>query len=202
MNLGTIETEVKARGFSDLSDTRLGYFINRAYHSLCELYNWPFLEATTTGTAPLTVSDLRTVLYVMDTTAGEELYGYDQRTVRERDPKLESTGSPEIFFLTGTDTINVWPANTDHTLTVRYIEVPADLATDSDTPVLPARYHYLLVDGAVLLAYGDSDSQENRAALQTFYDAEVRKMARALLDPNHFNPPEIAQARWYGDYGA
>lgn len=199
MNLTAMRTELAARGFDYLSDTRKDYFLNRAYHQLCEMEPWPFLRTTTSGTAPLTISDLRQIVYVTDSTNDTELEGIDERTVRDGDPDLSSAGTPELWFLTGSGTLNVYPANTSHTISVVYYKVPSDLASGADAPIAPARYHYLIVDGAAILAYRDSDNFEASRALKEDWAIEVEDMSNSLLSRNYQNPDTIVGSSdgWY-----
>lgn len=194
----TLKTELLARGFEDLDSTRQGYFINRAYQQLAEAYPWPFLRTTTTGTAPVTISDLRAIQYVVDSTNDFELSGVDERTVRDMDPDLAVTGTPELWWLSGSATLNVWPVNTTASLTVVYYKVPAEL-TGTDATLIPARYEYLIVDAAVILAYRNSDNLDAAIALQGDFDLNVQRMAETLLDRNFQNPDLIVSGGdgWY-----
>ena len=124
MNLLDLRTELYARGFDYLSSTRANYFINRAYSELCEEEDWPFLEATTSGTAPVSITDLRTIETVIDTTATRRLQPLDRRHILEDDYQLSTTGSPSCYYLTSCNTLAVYPANTTDTISERYWKVP------------------------------------------------------------------------------
>ena len=201
MDLQAIRDEVKARGFDYLSSTRLDYFINRAYNSIAGRANWPFLQATASGTSPLTISDLRQVLSVKGNTVGM-IRGEDARNVLERDPNLEVVGTPERWTLPGENTVTLWPASASETITVRYLKVPASLSASTDTPIIPARFHYALVDGAVLFALRDDDEHGQAMELRASWEADIREMKGALLDRNLYNPSSIIRTRGVDDYGA
>jgi hypothetical protein len=68
VTLSDLDAELRDRGFDYLSESRRHYLINRAYFEMCEEQDWPFLEATTSSTAPITITDLRTIESVVDTT--------------------------------------------------------------------------------------------------------------------------------------
>lgn len=184
MDLSALQTEVQARGFDFDSTTRLNYWINRAYHRICEREAWPFLETTTTGTAPLTISDLRAVLSVVDTTNQSVLTFEDYRTIREDDPTLAATGSPECWYQSATTTVAVYPASSV-SLSVAYIKTPTDLSSGTDTPVLPTRYHYLIVEGAVAYAYRDSDNFEAAQQTEDIFERGLLEASDSLLVPNY-----------------
>lgn len=189
MNLGTARSELQSRGFDYLSTSRCTILLNRAKNALEDFYPWPWLEATTTGTAPLTVSDLKQVLYVVDTTADRELVGFDRRTVRDLDSKLDDTGTPEFWWLSGETSLKVWPLNTTDSLSVDYIKFSAELSADSDTPLIPVRYHPVWVDFAVVEAYKDQDAYDKASALLDHLTRfDVPRMIQSLADRNLQNP--------------
>jgi hypothetical protein len=201
LTFATAKTELLARGFDDLDTTRQSYFINRGYQMVCNKYPWPFLEATTTGTSPLTISDLRQILYVIDTTNDQELIGIDQREIRGVDPDITSTGTPTHYYLTGTTTLTVWPPNTSVSLSVRYYKVPAAL-TGTDALLVPERYEYLVIDAAVILAYRDSDNFDAAGALKAEWEYEVGEMAKDLLSRNFGNADLVEITGLAGEWGA
>jgi hypothetical protein len=176
---------VLARGFDpDTSTTRLNYWINRAYHRICEREAWPFLETTTTGTAPLSITDLRAVLSVVDSTNESTLTYEDFRTIREDDPTLATSGTPYCWYQSAATTIAVYPTQAV-SLSVRYLKFPTDLSSGADTPVIPTRYQYLIVEGAVGYAYRDTDNYEAAQAVEEVFDRGVLEMGDTLLVPNY-----------------
>lgn len=190
MNLSQIRQEVQDRGFDFDAAARIDRWINRAYQRINDRHAWPFLETTTTGAAPLTISDIRNVLSVIDTTNELPLEWEDQRSIRERDPTLNNSGNPESWYLDGSQ-LKVYPANTTNSLSVIYLKVPAELTADADTPIFAARYHYVLVDGAVSFAYKDTDNFEAWDAMKAEFEEGLQEMANILLVPNYDTPAEI-----------
>lgn len=191
MTFAELQDEFKDRGYHYVDPARYKRWLNQAYLELCESDDWPFLETETSSTAPLTISDLRQVLYVYDSTNDNALTGRDQRTMHERDPDLTATGNPENWYLEGTDTLNVWPPNTDVTIQVRYLEVPDEMSDDSDEPVVPSRFQNLIVDGAVIRALRNSEEYERAQILRNDWDLGVMRMAASLMDRNRQNPDTI-----------
>jgi hypothetical protein len=189
VNLLEIRTEIEGRGFDEVGSARIDRWINRAYQRICDREAWPFLETTTTGAAPLTISDVRAVLSVIDTTKDYVLEWDDERTIRERDPSLAATGNPDSYYLDGSD-IKVFPIATND-LSVRYIKFPDELTDDSHEPVVPSRYHYVIVDFAVCEAYKDSDNLEAWQILRDDVEEQLAEMANTLLVPNFSNPAQV-----------
>lgn len=198
MNLTAIQTEVQARGFDYASTTRLNYWINRAYHRICEADDWTWLRTTTTGSAPLTISDLRTVLSVVDTTTQSVLTGLDERTIIDQvDPILTTTGTPAYFYRTSDTQLSVYPANTSDTLKVTYIKVPTDLSAGADTPVVPTRYHYAIIDGAVVEALKDSDNIAEAGPIEAAFQDAIREMQITYAFNHHGPDYQVAAPQDY-----
>ena len=194
MNLGTARTEFQARGFDYLSSTRCNAYLNRSLAALSVEAAWPWLESTTSGTAPVTVSDLRAVLSVVDTTTSTELQPADRRNLIGMYTTLTTTGSPAYWYRSSLTAISVYPANTSDTISVRYIAHEAELTSDSSSPSLPSRHHNVWVDRAVYEAYVDSDNFESAAMLKQKIDVEVFEMKRQYMVPN-FDMPWLVQSR-------
>lgn len=193
----TLAAEFAARGYDYLDNTRVSRYLNRAYLALCDEYPWPFLETEITAqTPPVTISDLDQILYVADATTGTELYGDDQRTISIADPGRTNTGTATAWYLTGGNVLNVYPADTNASLTIRYIQVPDEIA-GSDEPLVPNRYRNLITDYAVYLALKDNDEFDSAMSAKTLWDAEVLKMYARLSGQNMQNPDSIVASSTY-----
>src|SRR4051812_33142933 len=120
MTLATMRTEFKARGFDHVSDARANSFLNQAYTQLAEALDWPFLETTASGPAPLTITDLRAVLYVYDSTNKQMLGGFDNSMLADvSSGDLTTVGTPSSYWIDGTTVVKVQPPNSGVTLSVR-----------------------------------------------------------------------------------
>lgn len=194
-------TELYGRGFDYLSQdaggvTRAKRWINQAYHELCEAEPWPFLADTVTGTAPLEIADLSHVLYVVDSTNESRLVRVDPRTLTEEDTDLTTTGTPTHWYMDGDD-VTVFPvASVD--LSVRYIVTPPDLEADDDECLVPKRYSNLIVDGACVMAYRDSDNFQAAVEVRNEWEKGVERMRRTLLVENYGEPAQIGSEWWGG----
>lgn len=183
MTLAELRTEVEERGFNHKSSARINLWINRAYKRICTRYPWFFLETTTTGSSPLTISDLRSVLSVVDTTNDSPLYYEDFRTIRDWDPELSANGAPSCWYLSAPTVIATYPTQAVD-LSVRYVKAASDLSADADEPLIPEDFHYVIVDGAVGFAYRDSDNFDAAAAVDAEFEKGLQEMVDVLLTPN------------------
>lgn len=159
-------------------------WVNQAYQEICDLEDWPFLETTATGTAPLTVADLGEVESVLDATSKTKLEQADWRSLTDTYADLTITGAAVFFYITAGSVINVFPANTTVTLSVRYYKNPADLANALDTPVVPAAFHDVILLGAFRRAYLEDGAGADYQMVAAEFDRRVNVMRTALLvDP-------------------
>lgn len=179
VNFEELANEVFARGFSYLNRTEAGRdrvrrWVNQAYASLCEIYPWPFLETEQTGVPPLVLSDLRLVLSVRDAVTHSKLEPITTRDVFDE----TLVGTPGWYYLQDT-TLHTYPVGTGQ-ISVRYIFIPAVLTGTAD-PVVPERFHDIIVDWAVHKGYKDADQFERAAALRAEIDRDLMAMAASLM---------------------
>lgn len=190
MTFKEIYEEVAQRGFTELATepeqlTRLKRWVNQSYREITDMAQWPFLEATKEGTAPVTVADLAHVLSVTNKTVDETLDYLDRRTVVDVDPALNDTGIAEYWYREGETSVRVYPLDTSSTLVVRYLKLPAELSADGDVPLIPAAYHDLIVDGAVVRAFKNRDEYQAAQFIRQEWERGVRQMKHTLLKPNY-----------------
>lgn len=194
VNLTALIAEVRARGFNDSSawpDARITAWLNAAYQlDICEDADWLFLRASAAGTAPLTVEDLRTVESVVDSTNRNKLRPANRRDLTEMDPTLVTSATPEFYYFSSQTQVSVYPANATVTLEVRYWRSPAALASGTDSPVVPDRFHLAIVDYAVARASADSNQYDQVEAARSEGDRAVALMRATLLDPQADRPSE------------
>lgn len=174
-----LKAELAAEGYDYLSDTRQGYFINEAYAALCDEEFWPFLEASSSGAAPLTISDLKTVESVRDTVQNRMLDHRERIVLQENFTDLTITGSPRYYYVTGGTVVRTYPVG--GTLAVNYWKTPTLMSTGSDTPLVPQRFRRLLLDYAVREAAMDNNDLDDVAAVQAKIDRRLQVMREALL---------------------
>lgn len=172
--LGDGRAELEARGYSRFTDARLNQWLDNARLRFEDYpFDWPWLKATTTGTAPLTISDLRRVRSVADSTSQYPLDMVDAEDISDfASTNLALTGRPVYWYLTSDTVLTTYPVGTV-TLSVRYIKFSPALTADGNSPLIPAQYRMTWVDLAEcdVLRYGVKD-----AATASSMEAEV--MAR------------------------
>lgn len=204
MTFAQLLTEFYARGFDYLNDggageVRAKRFINQAYRDICEMDDWPYLTVTTTGTAPLTISDLGTIESIVDEGENRVISPADRRTLVETYPDLTLTGSAQFYYMTGASTIATYPVSSS-TLRVRYWRVVSDLDATTDQPAIPARYQYAIIEYACMRAYTDSDNPEMAQYCRAEGDRLVQMMRERLLYPQHQQPDVISVYNYSTDY--
>lgn len=173
-----LKAELADRGFSSLSDTRLGRYVNDGYLELAEAELWPFRLATASGTAPLTVSDLGVVESVTETSTPMRLGFLSRQTLSDTYVDLTRTGQPQYVYVDN-GAVRTYPVG--GTLSVRYYKVPAELSSGSDAPIVPARYQSAIVDFASRRAFEDANNTEQAEATQRECDRWLDRMRKNLL---------------------
>jgi hypothetical protein len=178
-----LQTEFYARGYDYLNDggtgaTRAKAWLNQAYLELCEEDLWPFLLTTSTGAAPLTIADVRTIYTVVDTAANNVLAPAQEDELIDTYTTLTTTGTPLWFYMSDTS-VKVYPVG--GTLSVRYWKVPAELSANNDVAVVPPRFCNLVVDGAVRRSCNDNDDANGARQTEDERQRGLDLMRRSLL---------------------
>lgn len=171
-----MQTEVLARGFDYLDTTRVKRFINDAAHAIDDVEPWIYLQAVTTGTAPVTVADLGRIESVVDVANLHSLTYLDRRDLTDTYGDITRAGRPEYYVITGGTSVTTYPTSTSTVLTVRYLKVPADLSANGDVPAMPDRFRMAIVERAVAQAYRDVSNWEGAAQAQAASDLIVQRM--------------------------
>lgn len=188
-----LQTEFYSRGPEYLEDdapgqTRAKRWLNTAYHDICERYPWPFLRVTVDDTAPMNLTDVRTVTSVFDMTGGYPLWfleDVEDLTTLGFDATL--IGTPTHCYL-DQDTLNTYPLNTSDDLKIRYVAVEDDMVADADVPVIPSRFTSAIVDGALMWSQKDNDAYGKYQSLSQLFEAAIGQMAQSLMYRNGANP--------------
>lgn len=186
MNFSELKTELAARGFDYLSDTRLGRYINFACVEVDEPEDgmlWPYREASVTGVPPIAIADLGVVEMVTNATTNCPITPADYRTLVERHGDLSTAGTPCHWYTgtpAGVQELATYPVSTA-SINVQYYRVPPTLVSDGDIPLAPVRFHNVYVDVAVRMAYRDSDNHQEAALLQAEIDKTLNRMRMAML---------------------
>lgn len=195
--LSTLRAELEDRGFNYLTTARIDRYINRAYNELCEAADWPFLQASQSGTSPQTITDVRQVLTVRDTTNNNSLDYWDRRILQRsvQEDLTTDTGSPYAWYWDSDGVVRSYPENSGVTLEIIYLKTPSLLVNTDDEVIVPDRYAYIIVDGAARKAYQDSDNFEAAGAIQQEWNLQVEQMRMNLMYRNLDSPTLVERRR-------
>jgi len=134
-------------------------------------------------------SDLDRIVDLRQARTDTKLGAIDIRTFDRYLPDPTATGDPLYYYLSGLDVANgYWqiglypiPTTTEN-VQVRYLKIPADLSAESDLPVIPEKFHDILVYGALYM-FGHPYIDDNR------YKLAVERYTNLLEEMKlNFNP--------------
>lgn len=195
MDYAALKTELAARGFDYLSDTRRGQYINWGLNELISVDLWPFRLVVQSAALPLVMDDpLAIIAEVHITAERRSLLAIDRASLADMFADLTTTGTASYYYLdrastTGTmvTTLRCYPVSTP-AVTVRYYATHAALTTGTDTNPVPDLWQRLIVDIAVRMAYRDADDHEAAEAIQAQIDRDLMIMRVSLLVENTDGP--------------
>jgi hypothetical protein len=194
VNFAALRTAVSDRGFARLSSSQLGQVVNDAVHELDGMEpRWPYLQTTTTGTAPLTVSDYVDVTDVLNTTLNRALlFTRYEDLARWAGDLTQSATDPTWWYFTpgSTTSISTFPVTT-RTIKVVYYKASQDLSADGDTPLAPARWHHVIVDLATRNAHRQKGDHASAEAVQADIDRKLALMRTDLLFRQVVGPAQV-----------
>lgn len=185
VNLGEAQQEFYARGVDYIDDVdRLTLWLNQAKNIFEDTFPFPWLMQFVTGLSPLTISDLKDILYVFDANTNNELIGVPvQQLVVNGD--TTGSGLPTNWWLDG-NVLTTWPTAT--TVSARYVKESPELVQPSDTPLIPARYHNTWIDLAMIRAYVDRDNFVAAQGLQQLVNTDLTLIVQRYATRNMQNP--------------
>jgi len=190
VNLQEARGELAGRGFDYLSASRMTIMLNNAKNAFEDAWPFPWLERTVTAAPPLLIADLKYVRMVKHVPTNDELWGLDFRQVAQDDTDLTVRGLPGYWWLEdGPDVgaiLHVWPVATDQ-ISVWYTGESPELVNQIDAPQIPARYHPIWIDYAVVQAYKDSDNFTGAQALQSDINGRMLQLIERFETRNRQN---------------
>jgi hypothetical protein len=200
--------EVFAQGFDDFEgdaekETRVKKWLNIAYQEITLAKDWPFLELEWEGLLPEEFPNLGHILDVTSINNRVNLRPADRRQLIRWNPTLEESGNAigEFWFQEGADTIAVYPTAPSETFRVRYSIFPTELTESTNEPIIPARWQYLIVDGAVMRAYRSRDAFSAAELVEANWAKGMKTMEKALLSTNHDRNKKIIRTQGSYSYG-
>lgn len=127
-------------------------------------------------------SDMDRLIDIRQAITYTKLGAADIRALDRYLPNPTATGSPLIYSMTGMDTSKYWQItlyptpNTIENLQLRYLQVPADLSTSTDTPMIPEKFHPLIVYGALYMFGHDFIDDTRVKSAKSRYDDAMEEM--------------------------
>lgn len=187
MNFTEGLAEIVARGAQD-DATRNGRWFNMAYREIYNSFDWPFAEATATGSAGaglVTITDFRKAIYVSDISGfGVSGPGNGLQRVSKADLRdvlnvtdFSTTGTPMWWYYDqATTTVFAWPVGGQ--LSVNYFKrIIVDLS-GVQIPAFDTEYHPIIVDRAMVEVYVDMGEMEQATELRKKVDRDLAGMAQ------------------------
>ena len=170
-------------------------WINAALHEIASVRDWPWLEGTDTfntaaGTAQYALpSDWQATrgllvggdpAHFVNVAEGDDYEDWDQSEAR-------------WSFTVDADQITIYPTPGDViACTHRYVKEEADLSTGTDEPLLPARFHWMVVHLAASFVH----SRMGDLPQASFHRSQYEElMSRAMRSMNRQRGPWLARIR-------
>jgi hypothetical protein len=185
LTFAELNTELVSRG-ATADPTRNGRWLNLAYREIGNAYDWPFTEASATGSAGtgvVAVADFRKAIVVGNilptggTLPGDRLHKitYAELTEDLGVDSISQAGTPEFWWYDPSVTqIKAYPLG--GTVYARYYKRLSELS-GAQTPAFDAEYHNLIVDRAMMEVYKDTPEFELVNALEQSYLGRLGRMA-------------------------
>ena len=201
MTLDDMYTEMELYGFDDLDDDQKLLLLNEAYFDIATREPWPFLEAVAPITVPPAqsqitnntlvtgnVTNLNSVLSFIDTTNSITMTPERGDVIEKEYVVAAYTGTPTKYYFVG-DELLVYPP-TDSVINYRlyYTKTPVAATTTSDTFLIPARHHSIIVYGALIKAFLVNDDPQ-AAIFQNMFESRYQQM-RADVWMNQYDRPD------------
>jgi len=201
VTLDDMYTEMELYGFDDLDDDQKLLLLNEAYFDIATREPWPFLEDVAPITVPAAqsqitnnalvtgnVTNLNSVLSFIDTTNSITMTPERGDVIEKEYVVAAYTGTPTKYYFVG-DELFVYPP-TDSVINYRlyYTKTPVAATTTSDTFLIPARHHSIIVYGALVKAFLVNDDPQS-AVFQNMFEARYQQM-RADVWMNQYDRPE------------
>lgn len=196
LDFDALQAEVAARGGSHLTTAgggaaadlvRLKRFINEAMWEVDRKESWDYLLTTTTGVAPLAISDLRRVESVSDVVNDIPLSQMSRRSLMDTYVDLTTLGRAAYWYRSAANTISVYPVSTA-TLTVRYFKVAPALVNGADVPLMPDEYRNIIVELALRRVYRDVSAAQDAADALAEANTLLEEMRENLISRPEFVP--------------
>lgn len=133
-------------------------------------------------------SDVDRIVDLRQSRTTSKLGAVDIRTFDKYLPDPTAVADPMYYYLAGVDSSNYWQIglypipSTVENIQVRYLKIPSDMSASTDTPVIPEKFHDIIVYGALYM-FGHPYIDDTRmGSAQTRYEEALAEM-KASYNP-------------------
>jgi hypothetical protein len=172
----------------DYGDAKVNSLINQAIRDISIRFHWPYL-ATSTTIAVVQDTDSYALPATCDRVASVQLAGVavplaeiSYSTAFSEDGALPPSGTPEAYFLWGSDLVLRPVPAAAGTITLYYFRQPTELANDNESPEFAKAFHFLVVDWVMQQLWEREEEFEKAAVYAQRYALGVESMARFYLN--------------------
>lgn len=206
MNLGEIKTVL--RRVAGLSTTDpLNDWVNAAMRDFETAHKWTFLETeasvnTTVGdSTPTMPADLFKIISAKIVGDALPLTYIPRNAWNTRIPDDTVSGKPEFFTVVGLSGMQLYKVpDAIYPIKLVYRKTLTTLVNDVDTPGIPTKYHYAIVEKASAIGLQAESEEERAVAAEDRYQTIVEN---AIVDSSEHQEAEFAQVQdtqLYGTY--
>jgi hypothetical protein len=198
------KTALKRFGADD--NDPLLIWLNEGMHQLEDLHAWPFLQkiaivGTVAGDATMLLpSALHKVHSIRDTTGKAKL---EYKTISEFERVVDdptATGAPEIYTITGTETIQLYPVvDSTRSFRVVYQEELTEMTTDGASMPGPTRIHYPIVQFAAVILLQAENEEDRAVAAKSEAEAAADRLWAKYSSVENDEPQQVTDVMSYGN---
>ena len=202
MTLDEMYDEMDLYGFDDFEDSQKLTLLNEAYVDIVTREPWRFLEVVIPDvTVPSGVeqvtnnvlvtnspSDVNAVLSMVDTTNAITMIPERGDVIEKNYKPLRDFDTARAYYFVG-DELYVYPPTKGSVVyRLYYTRIPQRATTTSDTFLIPARHHSIIVYGALVKAFLVNDDPQ-AAVFQNMFEQRYQQM-RADVWMNQYDRTE------------
>ena len=205
MTLDEMYAEMDLYGFDDFETSQKLTLLNEAYFDIVTREPWPFLEKVVTVTVPsgeskvtnnaavlvsaAQITDLNSVLSFIDTSQNIVLVPERTDMIEKNFRVDDYTGEPQYYYFIGED-LYLYPSSTGSTYRLFYTKTPVAATNTSDTFMIPARHHSIIVYGALVKAFLVNDDPQ-AAVYQNLFESRYQQMRNDLWMQQYDRPERV-----------
>lgn len=200
-------TDFQSHGFNDFVIADFISLLNHSYMQFNTREPWPFLEKSVIANMTIssanqfsTTTDIKQVLSVINLTQGYELAPERSDSIYKKyTNNLTTPGQPVYYHLPIVNAavpngrqIHFYPNPiAADSCQMRYIYIPALFTAGTDVPVIPERFHRILLFGALWQAYRQEDDSGSGNDFETMFEEGIQSARQDLWDAQYDRPDYV-----------